>query len=40
MDLKSSDEIELDRKQLWSQREGFIDTVEQEVGLVYGVGDF
>ena len=40
MDLKSSDEIELDRKQLWSQREGFIDTVEQKMGLVYGVGDF
>ena len=40
MDLKLSDETELDRKQLWSQREGFIDTVEQKEDLVYGVEDF
>ena len=40
IDLKSSDEIKLDRKQLWSQREGFIGTVEQKEGLVYGVEDF
>ena len=40
MDWKSSDEIKLDRKQLWSQREEFIDTVEQKEGLVYGVEDF
>ena len=40
MDLKSSDQTKLRRKQLRAQRKGFIDTVEQKEGLVYGAGEF
>ena len=40
MDLKSSDQTKLWRKQLRAQRKGFIDTVELKEGLVYGAGEF
>ena len=40
MDLKSSDQTKLQRKQLQAQRKEFIDAVEQEEGLVYGAGEF
>ena len=40
MDLKSADQSKLQRKQLRAQRKGFIDTVEQKEGLVYGAGEF
>ena len=40
MDLKSSDQTKLPRKQLRAQRKGFIETVEQKEGLVYGAGEF
>ena len=40
IDLKSSDQTKLRRKQLRAQRKGFIDTVEQKKGLVYGAGEF
>ena len=40
MDLKSADQSKLQRKQLRAQRKGFIDTVEQKEGVVYGAGEF
>ena len=40
MDLKSSDQTKLRRKQLRAQRKGFIETVELKEGLVYGAGEF
>ena len=40
MDLKSSDQTKLRRKQLRAQRKGFIDTIEQKEGFVYGAGEF
>ena len=38
MDLKSSDQTKLRRKQLRA-RKGFIDTVDHKEGLVYGAGE-
>ena len=40
MNLKSSDQTKLQRKQLQAQRKGFIDTFEQKEGLIYGTGGF
>ena len=40
MNLKSSDQTKLQRKQLQAQRKGFIDTVEQKEGFIYGAGGF